>query len=396
MNRSPHVLLIFQRYNGMPLGVVLLILLATTLTGCTKHEPTTAAIRPVLLTQVVPGSGAQTAIFAGEVKPRYESGLAFRIGGKIVSRSVDVGARVRKSQVLARLDPADLALQTEAAEAQVAAARVDHEFAQAELDRHENLLKQKFISASALDAKRNAMKAAQAKLEQAQANLAVTRNQTAYAQLLAPEDGVITAVTAEAGQVVAAGQLVMRYAREREREVEIAVPEARIAEVQQAQQAQQIAVVLAADPDTRYRGQVREVSPAVDPVTRTFAVRVSVIDPAPTMQWGMTAEVVLADVGSETASLLPATALYQASDGRPALWVYDPVVGTVSLRPVEIAQFREDGVVIAAGLRAGEWVVATGANKLHEGQQVRPYAGAGRPVPPDPTAPAAATTARAS
>ncbi|WP_295608675.1 efflux RND transporter periplasmic adaptor subunit [uncultured Lamprocystis sp.] len=391
MNQPPRFVLTFPRYGGTPLGVVLLILMATTLTGCTKPEPVAAAIRPVLLTQVLPGSGTQTAMFAGEVKPRYESDLAFRIGGKIVSRGVDAGARVRKGQVLARLDPADLALQTESAEAQVAAARVDHEFAQAELNRHENLLKQKFISASALDAKRNAMKATQAKLEQTQANLAVTRNQAAYAQLLAPEDGVITAVAAEAGQVVAAGQLVMRYAREREREVEIAVPEARIAEVQQAQQ---IAVMLAADPDTRYRGQVREVSPAVDPVTRTFAVRVSVIDPTPAMQWGMTAKVVLADAGSGTASLLPSTALHQASDGRPALWVYDPAIGTVSLRPVAITQYREDGVVIAAGLTAGEWVVATGANKLHEGQQVRPYVGAGRPVPPEPTVPAAAATAR--
>jgi multidrug efflux pump subunit AcrA (membrane-fusion protein) len=115
----------------------------------------------------VPGSGTATAAFAGEVKPRYESDLAFRIAGKIIARAVDAGARVHTGQLLARLDPADVALQAESAQAQVAAAQVDAEFARAEFDHYENLLKQNFISVSALDAKRNAMKASQAKLEQA-------------------------------------------------------------------------------------------------------------------------------------------------------------------------------------------------------------------------------------
>jgi len=370
---------------------VLLLLTSAALgaVGCTKQEAVAPQVRPVLLTQVTAGSAAATAVFAGEVKPRYESDLAFRIGGKIVARAVDAGARVHQGQVLARLDPADVALQAESAQAQVAAAQVDSEFARAEFDRYENLLKQKFISASALDAKRNAMKASQARLEQAQANLAVTRNQAAYAVLVAPADGVITAVAAEAGQVVAAGQVVMRHAREDEREVVIAVPEARIDELRHADP---IRVVLVADPGTSSRGQVREVSPAVDPVTRTFTVRVAVIDPPPAMQWGMTANVVLADHEAGTASLLPSTSVYQAVDGRPAIWVYDPARGRVSLRPVVIAQYREDGVLVAAGLAAGEWVVATGANKLHEGQQVRPYEGTGRPIPPTPPH---ATTARA-
>ncbi|WP_295434522.1 efflux RND transporter periplasmic adaptor subunit [uncultured Thiodictyon sp.] len=368
------------------LSALILTAVALGTNGCTKPAPVADAVRPVLLSQVVPGSGTEAAVFAGEVKPRYESDLAFRISGKIVARAVDAGARVRKGALLARLDPADVTLQAESAQAQVAAAQVDAEFARAEFDRYENLLKQNFISASALDAKRNAMKASHAKLEQAQANLAVTRNQAAYARLVAPQDGVITAVSAEAGQVVAAGQVVMRYAREDEREVEIAVPEARIDELKHADQ---IRVVLVADPGTGYRGQVREVSPALDPVTRTFTVRVSVIDPAPAMQWGMTANVHLAGPATGTASLLPATSLYQTSEGRPAIWVYDPAIGRVSLRAVVIAQYREDGVVIADGLAAGEWIVATGANKLHEGQQVRPYEEAGRPAPPP--APVAAT-----
>jgi len=347
--------------------------------GCAKQEPVAGTARPVVLAQVVAGSSGETAVFAGEVKPRYESDLAFRIGGKIVERFVDAGARVRKGQVLARLDPADVGLQAEAAKAQVAAAQNEYDFAKAEFDRYKNLLDQKFVSASALDAKRNAMNTNGAKLEQAKANLSVTRNQAAYATLVAPEDGVITAVTAEAGQVVAAAQVVMRHARETEREVAIAVPEARISELTRASE---IVVVLVAEPSQPYRAQVREISPVVDPVTRTFAVRVKVADPAPALQWGMTANVIVAAAGATSASLLPATSVYHTVDGRPAVWVFDASAGKVALRPVVIVQYREDGVVIGAGLSAGEWVVATGANKLHEGEPVRPYEAAGRPSPP--------------
>lgn len=361
-----------------PFVPVLVLLAALAAAGCAKQEAPLEVPRPVMLTQVAPGSGGETAVFAGEVKPRYESDLAFRIAGKIVARAVDAGARVTKGQVLARLDPADVGLQAEAAKAQVAAAQNEYDFARAEFQRYQSLLEQKFVSASALDAKKNAMNTNRAKLEQAKANLAVTENQAAYATLVAPEDGVITAVTAEAGQVVGAGQVVMRHARETEREVAIAVPEARLPELARAEQ---ITVVLVAEPQKPYRAKVREIAPAVDPATRTFAVRVTVADPAPALRWGMTANVVLAARGAQAASLLPSTSIYQTADGRPAVWVFDTNAGTVALRPVTIAQYREDGVVVAAGLAAGEWVVATGANKLYEGQRVRPYEAAGHPAP---------------
>lgn len=347
--------------------------------GCAKQEPVPEPARPVVLSQVVAGSGAETAVFAGEVKPRYESDLSFRIGGKIVERAVDAGARVRKGQVLARLDPADVGLQAQAAKAQVAAAQNEYDFAKAEYERYQHLLDEKFVSASALDAKRNAMNTNKAKLEQAIANLNVTRNQAAYASLVAPEDGVITVVAAESGQVVAPGQIVMRHARETEREVAIAVPESRINELEVAQD---IRVVLVAEPGKPYRAQVREISPVVDPATRTFAVRVKVADPAPALQWGMSANVVVAGTGASSSSLLPSSSVYHTIDGRPAVWVFDPAAGKVALRPVVIAQYREDGVVIGSGLSAGEWVVATGTNKLHEGQLVRPYEAAGRSAPP--------------
>jgi multidrug efflux system membrane fusion protein len=346
--------------------------------GCAKHEAAPDTVRPVMLTQVAAGSGAALAVFAGEVRPRYESDLAFRIGGKIVARKVDAGARVRKGQELAQLDPSDLRLQAEAANAQVAAARTEYEFAQAEYQRYQSLLEQKFVSASAVDAKRNTMNTNRAKLEQATANLEVTRNQAAYATLVAPEDGVITAVVAEAGQVVAAGQPVMRHARENEREVAIAVPESRIGELARAKE---IVVALVGDSEKPYRAKLREISPAVDAATRTFAVRISVLDPAPALQWGMSANVVLLGAEGGRAALLPPGALYQAVDGRPAVWVYDPAGGKLSLRPVVISQYREDGVVVASGVASGEWIVAAGANKLHEGQRVRPYEGPGRPAP---------------
>jgi RND family efflux transporter MFP subunit len=364
--------------------LAIVVVSAALVVGCARHDPPTEIPRPVALAQATP-SGGEAAVFAGEVKPRHEADLAFRIGGKLVARSVDAGARVRKGQVLARLDPSDTGLQAEAARAQVKASETEYDFARGEFDRYRGLFEQKFISASALDAKKSAMDANRAKYEQAKANLAVAQNQAAYAMLVAPDDGVVTSVGAEAGQVVAAGQTVLRLAREDEREVAIAVPEARVGELSGAKQ---IGVVLVANPRKTYAARVREIAPGVDPVTRTFAVRVSVLDADPALQWGMTANVVVA-TGVDAAArgtLLPLPSLYHTPDERPAVWIYDANEGKVTLRPVVVAQYREDGVVIGSGVAAGEWVVAAGANKLREGQPVRPYEAPGHPVPPPPAA----------
>lgn len=351
--------------------------------GCAKHEAAPAPVRPVQLVQVATGGSVDVSVFAGEVKPRYEADLGFRIGGKIVARNVDVGARVKKGQPLARLDPADVALQVEAAKAALAAAETEATFAKAEYERHQGLYLQKFISESALDQKRNAFNANRAKFEQAKAQLAVTQNQAAYATLVTDQDGVITAVNAEAGQVVAAGQAVFRLAREDEREVAIAVPENRIGEFSRAPQ---LAVVLWANPKKIYPGKVREVAPAVDPVTRTFAVRVSILDPDPTVGWGMTANVVLREPSLAGAVFLPLSALYR-QNGTPAIWIYDPKTHTVSLRAVTVGQFREDAVVVTSGVTEGEWVVGAGVNKLTPGQTVRPYDAGAAATPLPPAAP---------
>ncbi len=343
------------------------------LAGCAKQEPAVAAPRPVLLTQVSLGGAIDDAVFAGEVKPRREADLGFRIGGKLVARYVDVGERVKKGQALARLDPADVALQAEAAKSAMTAAETEYRFAKAEYERYENLHQQKFISASALDQKRNALDTNRAKYEQQQAQLSVYRNQASYAALVAESDGVIVAVTAEAGQVVTAGQPVLKLAREDEREVAIAVPENRVGELKRAQQ---LGVVLWADPQKLHPARVREIAPSVDPATRTFAVRVALIDNDPALQWGMTANVVLRGAGPANAALLPPSSIYHR-DGQAAVWIYDPQTQKVELRPVKLGQYREDGVVVTSGLAQGEWVVSAGVHKLIPGQTVRPYEGKG-------------------
>ena len=355
-----------------------IVVVALALAGCGKSEAPPEVVRPVQLAQVVIGATADTAVFAGEVKPRHETDLAFRIAGKIVERRVDVGASVRRGQVLARLDPADVALQAQAAEAAVAAARTESDFARAELQRYQDLYRQRFVSESALDQKRNTMLAAAARLQQAQATLAVNRNQAAYATLVAPDDSVVTTISAEAGQVVSAAQPVMKLARTDEREVAIAVPENRIDEVKRAQRLQ---VLLLANPRRPFEGRIREISPSVDPVTRTFAVRVAVPDADASLGWGMTANVVAMTAGGQNA-LVPLTAVYHQPDGQPAVWVYDPAARKVELRGVELGPYREDGAVITRGLANGEWIVAAGVNKLQPGQTVKPYEAPGKPVPP--------------
>lgn len=374
------------------LHTLLAALLAAALAGCAKHEPAAEPVRPVQLAQVALGATPAIAGFAGEVRPRYETDLAFRIGGKLIARGVDIGARVKKGQVLARLDPADVALQSEAAKAAVAATEAEYTFAKAEYERYQNLYAQKFVSGSALDQKQNALSANRAKHEQAKAQLAVAQNQSAYATLVAPEDGVITAVVAEAGQVVAAGQTVMKLAREAEREVAISVPENRIDELTRAKE---IGVALWANPQKIYPARVREISPAVDPVTRTFAVRVAILAPDPSLQWGMTATVGLAGEGAANTALLPLTSLYRQDD-KPAVWVYDPKTHKVALRTVTVGQYREDGVVVTAGLAGGEWVVTAGVHKLQPGQTVRPYEGGTRAAPPLPPSSGAAAPAAGS
>ena len=211
------------------LRMILLAAAVAAVTACSKHEPPAPAPRAVIA-QVVgakPTEGAN--VYSGEVRARHENDLAFRVGGKVVARYVDVGATVKKGTELARLDPQDAQLGVESARSQLAAAEADHALAKAELARYRDLYAKQYVSKAVLDARENTFNTTKARLEQARAQAQVARNQSSYTTLVAEADGVITAVNVEAGQVVSSGQPVLRFARPEEKEVAINVPETRLA-----------------------------------------------------------------------------------------------------------------------------------------------------------------------
>jgi len=226
-----------------------------------------------------------------------------------------------------------------------------------------------------LDAKESAFKSAAARVEQARAQASVAGNQKDYTTLTADQPGVITAVAAEVGQVVKDSTPVMRLARDGEREVLIAVPESRLAALRKAGA---IEVRLWSSPDVALKGRVREIAPSADAATRTYAVRVTILEASPAVQLGMTANVILPDaVAAAGALLVPASAVFEHQGGS-AVWVLQAEGDVLKpqLRPVTVRQFREDGVLIADGLKPGERIAAAGVHKIVAGQALRAMAAA--------------------
>ena len=342
-------------------------LFALLLAACGRDAVTDVQPRPVRVQMVAYSDFAERDLYSGEVRARYEADFGFRIGGKLIERLVDVGTQVKKDQVLARLDPQDVNLQADAAAAQVSAAQTDHDWAKAELDRHTSLLDKGLIGMSVYDQRLAAFRSAEARLEQARAQNEVSRNQAQYAELRADADGVVTAVRAESGQVVSAGQPVVRIARPDEKDVVINVPEARIDKIAVGDP---VVISLWADRDQLFKGQVRELAPGADPTTRTYTAKVAFEAAPDSVQLGMTANVGVARGSKAAVALLPLTALTQI-EGAPAVWVVDTELNTVSIKPVRIGEYREDGVTVIDGVSQGELVVTAGVHKLLPGQSVR-------------------------
>lgn len=312
--------------------------------------------------------------YSGEVRARYETPLGFRVPGKVTERLVDVGAVVKRGQVLARLDPVDLQLAAEAARQVVTASKANLDQQRTEFERFKALHAQGFISAAELDRRRAALDMAVAQAAQARAQWDTNRNQSGYATLVAEHDGVVTAIGAEVGQVVDRGTPVIRVARPGEKEVAISIPENRIVEARRAREAE---VRLWADPERQYKGRVRELSPSADAVTRTYSMKVTVLDADDNVTLGMTANVSLAAAAPASGFRLPSSALFQQGE-RHAVWVVDGSTSQVALRPVRVLRYADDHVVVGEGLKAGEAVVRAGVHKLFAGEKVRVLAEAGK------------------
>jgi membrane fusion protein, multidrug efflux system len=346
---------------------ILLLSTLAVLPGCRQEAPSTDNIRTVLV-QVVEDAPMSGIALAGEVRARHEVELAFRVGGKITARLADTGSEIRAGQALARLDPADLQLAASASAAQLAAAESELATSAAEQRRYAELLSKNFVSQAAYDARQNALNSASARLEQARAQSRISSNQAAYGTLSAEFPAVISAVLADAGQVVAAGQPVFRVARPEEKEVQVAIPEGRLEAIRTAQN---FAVHLWADPKTVIAGRLRELAAVADPQTRTYLARIQLIDPPAQVRLGMTARVTINEGSHRTKQpvlrRVPLAALGDQGKG-PFVWVVQ--AGKLEQRSVQVGEFREDGATITAGLQAGETVVVAGISRLVAGQAV--------------------------
>ena len=359
-------------------GYGILLLLFSGLAGCGGETETTEAARPVLV--VHPGGGAQAALsaYAGEIRAREESALSFRVGGNLVRRNVDAGAQVKQGQVLAVLDADDLRLQAQSAQAQSAAAEADLVRARGDRDRYAKLVGDKLVSQSTFDAQNAAYKAAEGQARAARAQLDVARNQADYSQLRAPRNGVIATRQAEAGQVVAAGQTIFTLAADDGREVAISLPEGRIRDFAVGQP---VMVELWNAPGERLSGEIREISPAADAQTRTYAARVKLVgDAARAVELGQSARVYVQETGTAAALSLPLSAIQRGTRGVTAVWVVDPATGKVKSQPVELGRYGETDVPVLKGLKPDDWVVGAGGHLLREGQPVTPVDRDNRPL----------------
>lgn len=371
--------------RGPGMGLLLVAMLA--LVACARPAPPQPPLRPVLVVHPDSGAAAAVVAFAGEVRAREESVLAFRVGGQLLRRHVEVGDAVRRGELLAELDPGDLRLQVQAAQAQQAAADAELARAGAERTRFARLAREQLVSRSALDAQQAAYAAAAGQANAARASLKIARNQAAYTQLRAPRDGAIATRQAEAGQVVAAGQPVFTLAGAAGREVAIALPEAGIRDFRIGQPAQ---VELWNAPAQRLPGILREIAPAADPQTRTYAARVALHGAAAAaVELGQSARVYLAGgTGARAPLSVPLAAVQRGAGGATAVWVVDPASHRLRLAPVQLGAFGEDRVPVLHGIRGSDWIVAAGGHLLREGQVVAPVDRANRPIKPLPPKPA--------
>lgn len=357
-----------SRLHGLPrprrgVGVLLAALL---LAGCDQPADPVQEIRPVRSQVLHYQAQTESPRQVGDIRPHFESDLGFKISGRVLSRLNQLGVTVKRGEEVARLDEQDQRNQWVAAGAELAAAKASLVQAAAEEKRQRQLRQDGWSTQAQYDAALQARDSAQANVNAAQAKLRLAQDQLSYAVLRAPEDGVISALGAEAGQVVAAGQMILRLARLDQKDAVFSLAENTLLN---APPHPVVDVWLLDNPQIRTNGTVTEISPSADPVTRTYTVKVALPDAPAAMRLGMSVAGRIRGTERRAASL-PVSALFQR-DGQPALWVVDSAAQTVSLVKVGLLRLEPDRVLVADGLPEGARVVTAGVQKLVPGQKVR-------------------------
>lgn len=351
-----------------PLAILLTLSLLPAVTGC-KPENTSIEAKPVRTLVVDPQPIGDDRQAVGEVRPRYESDLSFRVAGKVLARNVDVGATVKQGDTLATLDTQDFQNRLRSAEAEVASADAVIVEARGDEARKAKLLSDGWTPKATYDAVLRNLRSAEARLTSAKANLDLTRDQLRYTELKAEFDGVITAVGAEPGQNVNAGQMVVKLARPDDKDGVFSIAETAFTDHTASSEHPEVIVWPLSNPGLRINGIVREISPVADSTTRTYTVKVTLKNPPPQLRFGMSIGGRLKG-SSDPAVALPLSAVFE-KNGSPAVWVFDQASGSVALKPVSVARYETNTAVIANGLAKGDVVVTAGVNTLREGQKAR-------------------------
>lgn len=356
----------------------LLAAICLSIVACAESVPPPAPARAVVVEAPQPLAGPADGIaLPGAIHARIEADLSFRVAGKLAERTVDMGAHVEPGTLLAVLDPQDARLNLAAARAALAAAEADLELAQAEERRHRQLRERGFVGQSPLDVRINATRLAAARVTQSRAELELAANQSRYTHLRADAAGVILQILAEPGNVLSAGQPVVRFAADGEREVHVSVPEGRLEALRAAPL---LAVEVLNKPGHRYRGRVRDIDPQADAATRTHRARVTLVDADAAVQLGATATVIVAAFDDGKSYRLPATALGALDAGSPVVWRLRGTDGAETVEPVPVEVLRYyDGVVAVSGpLSADDRVVSAGVHLLSAGMRVQAIDRAGK------------------
>ncbi|CAH2779652.1 MAG: CzcABC family efflux RND transporter, membrane fusion protein [uncultured Caballeronia sp.] len=354
-----------------PIAWSLSVVALVALSACGKKEAPPVTLRPVVAMAPVADMHSVQSSLPATIEARYSTPLSFRVGGKIIERRVRLGDSVKAGEIVAKLDPADNAKNAASTAAQLSAAQHQLTYAEQQLTRDRAQAQENLIARAQLEQTENAYAAALAQRNQAQAQAALSADQLKYTTLVADRAGVITAEQADTGQNVSAGQAVYNLAWSGEIDVVADVPETALGSLTVGQKA---SVTLAALGGKQFAALVREISPAADPQSRTYRVRMTLEAPTPDVRLGMTADVaffarVSASGASTQVFTLPSTALFHAGK-LPAVWIVK-ADGSLELRRVDVSQYGEHTVTVSNGISPGERVVWQGVHTVSAGEKVR-------------------------